>query len=200
MLVANADGGFVEVVRNTRVIFKADEGGQCDPFLDSDQGLVAKGAYFTVQDGVACGQHRTDCITFRYDRHRGAVVFHKRVIDVWEMDTQDTPDADADALRLSEHKEIAADPGKPVLLFAYTPATCWRRCAFIRPRVAGSACSAGIMTNVSVRGAPASRSSRRYCTESAQGAQRRRAGNAAKRGADDTQRPRVRSCNRSALV
>ncbi|ASN00939.1 hypothetical protein APY30_13070 [Xanthomonas citri pv. malvacearum] len=91
VLVANADGGFVEVVRNTRVIFKADEGGQCDPFLDSDQGLVAKGAYFTVQDGVACGQHRTDCITFRYDRHRGAVVFHKRVIDVWEMDTQDAP-------------------------------------------------------------------------------------------------------------
>ncbi|CCF68527.1 putative secreted protein [Xanthomonas citri pv. punicae str. LMG 859] len=32
VLVANADGGFVEVVRNTRVIFKADEGGQCDPF------------------------------------------------------------------------------------------------------------------------------------------------------------------------
>ncbi|UIE45240.1 hypothetical protein KOJCDNHJ_03208 [Xanthomonas citri pv. punicae] len=147
---------------------------------DSDQGLVAKGAYFTVQDGVACGQHRTDCITFRYDRHRGAVVFHKRVIDVWEMDTQDTPDADA--LRLSEHKEIAADPGKPVLLSAYTPATYWRRCAFIRPRVAGSACSAGIMANVSVRGAPASRSSRQYRTESAQWAQRRRAGNAAKRG------------------
>ncbi|SOO17720.1 Secreted protein (fragment) [Xanthomonas citri pv. fuscans] len=37
-----------------------------------------------------------------------------------EMNTQDTPDADA--LRLSEHTEIAADPGKPVLLSAYTPA------------------------------------------------------------------------------
>ncbi|ARV23662.1 hypothetical protein NY99_10125 [Xanthomonas phaseoli pv. phaseoli] len=91
VLLANADGGFVEAVRNTRVIFKADEGGQCDPFLDSDQGLVAKGAYFTVQNGLACGQYRTDCITFRYDRHRGAVVFHKRVIDVWEMNTQDAP-------------------------------------------------------------------------------------------------------------
>ncbi|SOO32721.1 hypothetical protein XFF6994_2290002 [Xanthomonas citri pv. fuscans] len=37
------------------------------------------------------------------------------------------------------------------------------------------------MANVSARGAPVSRSSRRYRTESAQWAQRRRAGNAAKR-------------------
>lgn len=120
VLVANADGGFVEAARNTRVIFSADEGGQCDPFLDSDQGLVAKGAYFTVQNAVACGQHWTDYITFRYDRRRGVFVFHKRVIEVWEMNTQDTPDAQA--LRLSEHKEIAADPRKPVLLSAYRPA------------------------------------------------------------------------------
>ncbi|MCF5934826.1 VCBS repeat-containing protein, partial [Xanthomonas perforans] len=34
VLVANAGGGFVEAARNTRVIFNADEGGQCDPFLD----------------------------------------------------------------------------------------------------------------------------------------------------------------------
>ncbi|AZR24915.1 hypothetical protein [Xanthomonas vasicola] len=120
VLVANADGGFVEAGRNTQVIFKADEGGQCDPFSDGDQGLVAKGAYFTVQNGVACGQHWTDYITFRYDRSRRAFVFHKRVIEAWEMNTRDTPDVDA--LRLSEHKEIAADPRKPVLLSAYTPA------------------------------------------------------------------------------
>ncbi|PKV12233.1 hypothetical protein [Xanthomonas prunicola] len=119
VLVADADGRFVEAARNTRVIFKADEGGQCDPFLDSDQGLFAKGAYFTVQNGVACGQHWTDYITFRYDRSRRAFVFHKRVIEAWEINTQDTPDADA--LRLSEHKEIAADPRRPVLLSAYTP-------------------------------------------------------------------------------
>ncbi|ATS23871.1 hypothetical protein PK69_08340 [Xanthomonas phaseoli pv. phaseoli] len=119
VLVANADGGFVEAARNTRVIFRADEGGQCDPFLDSDQGLVAKGAYFTVQNGVACGQHWTDYITFRYDRRRGVFVFHKRVIEAWEMNTQDTPDAEA--LRLRKHKEIAADPRQPVLLSAYTP-------------------------------------------------------------------------------
>ncbi|EGD10342.1 hypothetical protein [Xanthomonas vesicatoria] len=119
VLVTNADGGIVEAARNTRVIFKADEGGQCDPFLDGEEGLVAKGAYFTVQNGVACGQHWTDYITFRYDRTRRAFVFHKRVIEAWELNTDDRPDADA--LRLSEHKEIKADPRKPVLLSDYTP-------------------------------------------------------------------------------
>nr|WP_267191156.1 hypothetical protein [Xanthomonas dyei] len=119
VLVATASG-FVEAARNTRVIFKADEGGQCDPFLDGEQGLVTKGAYFTVQNGVACGQHWTDYITFRYDRTRRAFLFHKRVIEAWELNTDDTPDADA--LRLSEHKEINADPRKPVLLSDYTPA------------------------------------------------------------------------------
>ncbi|AAW76406.1 hypothetical protein [Xanthomonas oryzae] len=121
VLVANADGSFVDAACNTRVIFTTDEGGQCDPFLDSDQGPVAKGAYFTVHNGVACGQHWTDYITFRYDRRRRACVFHKRVIEAWEMNTQDTPDADA--LRLSEHKEIAADPRRQILLSAYTPAS-----------------------------------------------------------------------------
>ncbi|NJB79636.1 hypothetical protein [Xanthomonas arboricola] len=120
VLVATADGGVVEAARNTRVIFKANEGAQCDPFLDDEHGLVAKGAYFTVQNGVACGQHWTDYITFRYDRTRRAFLFHKRVIEAWELNSDDTPDADA--LRLSEHKEIKADPRKPVLLSDYTPA------------------------------------------------------------------------------
>ncbi|CAE6783168.1 hypothetical protein XA1311A_24530 [Xanthomonas arboricola] len=120
VLVATADGGFVIAARNTRVIFKADEGGQCDPFLDGEQGLVAKGAYFTVQNGVACGQHWTDYITFRYDRARGEFLFHKRVLESWEMNTDNAPDADA--MRMSEHKEIKADPRKPIALSAYTPA------------------------------------------------------------------------------
>ncbi|CEJ44839.1 Secreted protein [Xanthomonas citri pv. bilvae] len=123
VLVANADGGFVEAVRNTRVIFKADEGGQCDPFLDSDQGLVAKGAYFTVQNGLACGQHWTDCITLSLRppprRCRVPQARDRRMGN----EHPGRAAADADALRLSEHEEIAADPGKPVLLSAYTPAT-----------------------------------------------------------------------------
>ncbi|KEZ99396.1 hypothetical protein A11M_0101295 [Xanthomonas vasicola pv. vasculorum NCPPB 895] len=48
-----------------------------------------------MQNGVACGQHWTDYITFRYDRSRRAFVFHKRVIEAWEMNTQDTRSAQA---------------------------------------------------------------------------------------------------------
>ncbi|CAE1137013.1 hypothetical protein [Xanthomonas euroxanthea] len=120
VVMATADGGFAIAGRNTRVIFKADEGGQCDPFLDGEDGLVAKGAYFTVQNGVACGQHWTDYITFRYDRASGGVFFHKRVLEGWEMNSDDSPDVDA--LRMSEHKEIKADPRKPIALSAYNPA------------------------------------------------------------------------------
>ena len=76
-------------------------------------------ANFTVQNGVSCGQHWTDYITFRYDRARGGFFFNKRVTESWEMNTDDRPDADA--MRMSEHTEIKADPRKPVSLSAYTP-------------------------------------------------------------------------------
>lgn len=36
------------------------------------------------------------------------------------MNAEDTPDADA--MRMSEHTEIKADPRKPIALSAYTPA------------------------------------------------------------------------------
>ncbi|WDI99442.1 hypothetical protein JH295_08855 [Xanthomonas campestris pv. incanae] len=119
VLMQTADGRFVEAARNAQVIFKADDGGQCDPFDDDGQGLVAKGAYFTVQNGVACGQHWTDYITFRYDRTQRAVLFHVRIIEDWVTN----PDAerDGEALRLSRHEVIKADPRKPVTLSAYSP-------------------------------------------------------------------------------
>ncbi|MCC5088683.1 hypothetical protein [Xanthomonas campestris] len=119
VLIHTDDGRFVEAARNAQVIFKADDGGQCDPFDDDGQGLVAKGAYFTVQNGVACGQHWTDYITFRYDRTQRAVLFHVRIIEDWVTN----PDAerDGEALRLSRHEVIKADPRKPVTLSAYSP-------------------------------------------------------------------------------
>lgn len=123
VLMHTADGRFVEAARNAQVIFKADDGGQCDPFDDDGQGLVAKGAYFTVQNGVACGQHWIDYITFRYDRTQRAVLFHVRIIEDWVTN----PDAgrDGEALRLSRHEVIKADPRKPVSLSAYSPIGGW---------------------------------------------------------------------------
>lgn len=48
-----------------------------------------------------------------------AVLFHVRIIEDWVTN----PDAerDGEALRLSRHEVIKADPRKPVSLSAYSP-------------------------------------------------------------------------------
>ncbi|WP_322047188.1 hypothetical protein [Paraburkholderia sp. J67] len=65
---------------NETVVLRANEGGQCDPFDDGDNGLAVKGRYFTVQNGVACGAHWTDFITFRYDAERRAWLFDSEIL------------------------------------------------------------------------------------------------------------------------
>lgn len=66
--------------RNDTVVLRANEGGQCDPFEDGYEGLAVKGSYFTVQNGVACGAHWTDFITFRYDRERRTWLFESEIV------------------------------------------------------------------------------------------------------------------------
>ncbi len=74
------NGLFKLVARNDHVVFRADEGGQCDPFEDGVDGLAVKGLYFTVQNAVACGDHWSDFITFRYDPSRRQWLFHNEVV------------------------------------------------------------------------------------------------------------------------
>lgn len=85
--------GFVPVGRNDHVVMKADE-GQCDPFLDGGGTIATKGRYFTVENGVACGQHWTDYITFRLDERAGFVFDNERQED-WELNPSNDPDAEA---------------------------------------------------------------------------------------------------------
>jgi hypothetical protein len=89
-----ASGEYRLSARNDTVVLRADEGGQCDPFEDGDNGLAVKGSYFTVQNGVACGQHWTDFITFRYDLRRRAWLFDNEIRTSFNPldDTQDTSD------------------------------------------------------------------------------------------------------------
>jgi hypothetical protein len=74
-----ANGEYQIAARNDTVVLRADEGGQCDPFEDGYDGLAVKGSYFTVQNGVACGQHWTDFVTFRYDTQRHVWVFDSEI-------------------------------------------------------------------------------------------------------------------------
>jgi hypothetical protein len=106
---------FILVGRNDAIVYAADEGGQCDPFLDSEEGLAIKGAFFTVQNAVACGQHWTDYVTFRYaEKYRG-FVFHKRIHESWKMNSSGMRDADALVL---EKRNVEATEGRKPASFS----------------------------------------------------------------------------------
>jgi hypothetical protein len=81
IFVPGPDGVPKLAARNDQVVLRADEGGQCDPFDDGEDGLAIKDRYFTVQNSVACGQHWSDYITFHYDAARRTWLFHKQVIE-----------------------------------------------------------------------------------------------------------------------
>lgn len=73
------DGAFKLTARNDVAVLRADEGGQCDPFDEDDEGLAVKGMYFTVQNAVSCGSHWSDFVTFRYDAKAGTWLFQSEI-------------------------------------------------------------------------------------------------------------------------
>lgn len=111
---------YISVGRNDRVVLKADEGGQCDPFLDADASIAVKGRHFTVENGVACGQHWTDYITFRLDDRAGGFVFDNERREAWELNPSNDPDAEA-LVRAHPPRVIRDSPGH------VTPFPAWRR-------------------------------------------------------------------------
>ncbi len=91
-----ANGDLVQTARNDAVVMRADEGGQCDPFAPDDGGGIAvKERYFTVENGVACGQHWTDYITFRFDDLAGRYVFDNERLQSWSFNKSTKPNAEA---------------------------------------------------------------------------------------------------------
>jgi hypothetical protein len=105
------DGAFKLVARNDAVVLKADDGGQCDPFDEDDEGLAVKGAYFTVQNAVACGSHWSDFITFRYDAKTGKWLFQSE-IHTMSFPLEGTPD---------KTSVTRADKAKPVSFADWKP-------------------------------------------------------------------------------
>jgi hypothetical protein len=119
IFVQKTKGAFELVAKNDAVVFKADEGGQCDPFLDGDEGLVIKNHFFTVQNSVACGHHWTDYITFTYKPSLNKWVFYKRVMENWVLNASQDPQAEA--LVLDARKVEVAKPKHVVLFERYAP-------------------------------------------------------------------------------
>jgi hypothetical protein len=114
LFVQNADGTYTLTKRNDQVIFAADEGGQCDPFEDGEDGLAIKDHYFTIQNSVACGAHWTDYITFRYEPKLHDWIFYKRISENWVMNNSSDPNADALVLG---NRHIENGKGKPLVTF-----------------------------------------------------------------------------------
>jgi hypothetical protein len=113
------DGKFELVARNERIVFAADEGGQCDPFDEAGPGLAVKGRFFTVQNGVACGQHWTDYYTFKYSAEDRNFLFHSEVFESWIPNPSNDPDAEA--MIRGASRVVKGSPDKPVLLGDYKP-------------------------------------------------------------------------------
>jgi hypothetical protein len=96
----------------------ADEGGQCDPFTDSgDSGLAIKDRYFTVQNGVACGAHWTDYITFHYDAKQHDWLFHNEIARSWSFN----PSRSGDALLEDPAHVTKADRNHAITFEAWRP-------------------------------------------------------------------------------
>ncbi|ASW09950.1 hypothetical protein [Rhizobium sp. 11515TR] len=114
------DGQFVAAGRNDHVVMKADEGGQCDPFLDGDATIALKGRYFTIENGVACGQHWTDYISFRLDDLTGSFVFDNERREAWELNPSNDPSAEV-LVRAGPPRTIRGRSGKPTPFVAWRP-------------------------------------------------------------------------------
>lgn len=114
----NIDGTFRLAARNDTVVMQADEGGQCDPFTDSeDSGLAIKDHYFTVQNSVACGDHWTDYITFHYDVKQHDWLFHNEIAQSWHLN----PDSSGDAMLANPPHVTRADRKHPITFEAWRP-------------------------------------------------------------------------------
>lgn len=105
------DGSFELKGRNDVVVLRADEGGQCDPFDADEDGLAVKGAYFTVQNAVACGSHWSDFVTFRYDVKVGKWLFQSQILTS-SFPLEGTPDKTS-VIRADKAKPVAFSDWKP---------------------------------------------------------------------------------------
>ncbi len=114
LFIQNTDNSYRLAKRNDHLVFRFDEGGQCDPFTDSGEGLVIYKHFFTVQHSVACGQHWTDYITFRFVPELQDWVFHKRISESWVLNNSNDPDADA---LIPGGRSVITSKGKVPILF-----------------------------------------------------------------------------------
>jgi hypothetical protein len=99
------------VARNDEIILRPMDGGinQCDPF--EGRTIAIKGAYFTVENAVACGSHWTDYVTFRFDARANGFVFDNWRVEIWSGSRSNDPNAQA---LVSNGQRVVRAKGRPV--------------------------------------------------------------------------------------
>jgi len=103
------------VARNDNVILRPFDAGiagnGCDPF--EDRTIAVTGVYFTVENGIACGAHWTDYVTFRFDPRANAFVFDNWRVETWSMNRSNDPNAEA---LVSDGQRVVRASSRPVRL------------------------------------------------------------------------------------
>lgn len=101
------------VARNDEVILRPFDAGiagnGCDPF--EARTIAVTGIYFTVENGIACGAHWTDYVTFRFDARANGFVFDNWRVETWSMNQSNDPNAEA---LVSDGQRVVRARGRPV--------------------------------------------------------------------------------------
>uniref|UniRef100_Q47E28 Lipoprotein n=1 Tax=Dechloromonas aromatica (strain RCB) TaxID=159087 RepID=Q47E28_DECAR len=120
IFIQNKDGTYRLAKRNDHLILRMNEGGQCDPFEDGEDGLVINKRFFTVQNSVACGQHWSLYYTFKYSKELKDWIFHKEISETWILNPR-AKNSDDEALVRGGSSVISAKKNAPVRFENYRP-------------------------------------------------------------------------------
>lgn len=92
LLLGQPDNSYKLTYRNDNIAYCIDCGGFFgDPFT----GTTIKNGYFSIEHGIAGGQHWEQVLTFKYDRLKKNWFLHKDHYISYKLNESDDPDAEA---------------------------------------------------------------------------------------------------------
>lgn len=101
LLLGQSDNSFKLAWRNDNVVYCIDFGGVFgDPFT----GTTIKNGYFSIEHGIAGGQHWEQVITFKYDRLKNNWFLYKDHYVSCKLKESNNPNAEALVLDVDKTK------------------------------------------------------------------------------------------------
>ena len=107
LLLGQSDGSFKPALRNENAVYCIDCGGAFgDPFT----GTTIKDGYFSIEHGIAGGQHWEQVTTFKFDKSKGNWFLYKDHLISYKLNESNDEDADA-LVKDTDKLETAKDFG-----------------------------------------------------------------------------------------